>query len=170
MLFPTDIYEPSTINRAAAIFLPVPDHTGCWMNRRKESCTFPGCIQMPGGGVQIGETVMAGALRELAEETDIIALPHELKPVGLITMGFLDYQPYYMHWFCLLSDQVITPKNMETHKHDDWRVFTYAEMLHDKLIPGNYTAIKHVEWWLRRSGKLPYRTNGTGLDSSILNG
>lgn len=46
-----------------------------------------GCWSMPGGYMEVGESPMAGAARELAEETGIEVAPSELTFVGT------DYEP-----------------------------------------------------------------------------
>lgn len=42
------------------------------MVRRAESDSLPGNYEMPGGGVDEGETILEGALREVMEETGLI--------------------------------------------------------------------------------------------------
>lgn len=155
MHYPIDIYDQPPDKKAAAIWVPNDDFSKFWMSRRLASCSFTDRIQMPGGSVKPGETVVAGALRELQEETGIVSLPRELKPIGLITMGFVNYVPYYMHWFCLVPEETVTPKNMEPDKHTDWTLMSLEEMLRDKLIPGNYTAIRHLDWWLQHRATFP---------------
>lgn len=68
--------------RLAACVLAVDAQGRVLLTRRQRSMrSFPGAWVLPGGGVDAGERAVDAAVRELEEETGIVANPASLKPL-----------------------------------------------------------------------------------------
>jgi 8-oxo-dGTP pyrophosphatase MutT (NUDIX family) len=137
-----------------------PDLVACWPFRvdtggrleillihRAPGRLYPGLWQCVTGRLEAGETIVAGALRELAEETgfgsgeiqavfetDIVNWFHESAVDGLMSEAVFAAQ--------------VDPEAAVTlsHEHDDHRWLPPAEA-HDHVVwPAYHRAIEQVEW------------------------
>lgn len=89
---------PSSARQAAALILLVPgaratDYNIILTVRRHDLVHHPGQISLPGGGIDVGETAEAAALREADEEIGVdpatIRVLGSLTPLYVIVSGFV---------------------------------------------------------------------------------
>jgi 8-oxo-dGTP pyrophosphatase MutT (NUDIX family) len=108
---------------------------------------YPGLWQCVTGRLEAGETILAGALREVAEETgigpaaiealfetDIVNWFHEVAVDGLMSEAVFAAR--------LRPDASITI----SHEHDDLRWLTPTEAHELVVWPSYHRAIEQLEW------------------------
>jgi 8-oxo-dGTP pyrophosphatase MutT (NUDIX family) len=136
------------------------DLVACWVYRvdeagrlqillvhRAPGRVYPGLWQCVTGGLEPGETMVAGALRELVEETGLG--PREIEVFG---------ETDIINWFheagrdAVLCEVVfaarVTPAATVTlsHEHDDLR-WCSPEEAHELVVwPAYHRAIEQIEW------------------------
>jgi ADP-ribose pyrophosphatase len=137
-----------------------PDLVACWLFRidpeeglkillirRAPGRMYPGLWQCVTGRLEAGETIVAGALREVEEETGI---------------GPADVEAYFetdiVNWFHepavdgLMSEAVFAARLRPgvtivlSHEHDDLRWVTPAAAHELVLWPAYHRAIEQLEW------------------------
>jgi 8-oxo-dGTP pyrophosphatase MutT (NUDIX family) len=137
-----------------------PDLVACWLYRvtgdgqleillihRAPGRMYPGLWQCVTGRLEAGETILAGALREVAEETgigpasiealfetDIVNWFHEVAVDGLMSEAVFAAR--------LRLDAAITISD----EHDDLRWLTPAEAHELVTWPSYHRAIEQLEW------------------------
>lgn len=123
------------------------DKLGILLIRRAPGRMYPGLWQCVTGRLETGETIVAGALREVAEETG-------LGPSGIEAV----FETDIVNWFHevavdgLMSEAVfaarVRPDATVTlsHEHVDHRWVTPAEAHELVLWPAYHRAIEQVEW------------------------
>jgi 8-oxo-dGTP pyrophosphatase MutT (NUDIX family) len=137
-----------------------PDLVACWLYRvtgdgqleillihRAPGRMYPGLWQCVTGRLEAGETIVAGALREVAEETgmgpaaiealfetDIVNWFHEVAVDGLMSEAVFAAR--------LRPDAAITISD----EHDDLRWLTPAEAHELVTWPSYHRAIEQLEW------------------------
>ena len=137
-----------------------PDLVACWIYRvdvagrleillihRAPGRIYPGLWQCVTGGLEAGETIVAGALREVAEEV-------ALGPADIEAL----FETDMVNWFheasrdALMSEAVFAARARRdapitlSHEHDDLRWTTPGEA-HDLVVwPAYHRAIEQVEW------------------------
>ena len=137
-----------------------PDLVACWAYRvdprggveillihRAPGRMYPGLWQCVTGRLETGETIVAGALREVAEETGLG--PNEIEAV---------FETDIVNWFHevavdgLMSEAVfaarVDPAATITlsHEHDDYRWLTPPAAHELVLWPAYHRAIEQIEW------------------------
>lgn len=93
------------------------------VTRRHPNKPWGGCWEYTGGSVLKGETPLAGALRELREETGIAASPEELLPV-YVAPG---WEPAIYHCFLTFFDPAEQPVRLQEGETVEYRLLSYAE-------------------------------------------
>jgi 8-oxo-dGTP pyrophosphatase MutT (NUDIX family) len=154
-----------------------PDLVACWLFRvrvageleilllhRAPGRTYPGLWQCVTGRLEPGETIVQGALREVAEETgfgaaeieavfetDIVNTFHERAVDALLIEAVFAARVRH-DVAAVLSDE-----------HDDLRWLTPAEA-HDLVVwPAYHRAIEQVEWLVANPDRSEvYRLPGAG--------
>ena len=136
-----------------------PDLVACWMFRpgpaalqllllrRAPGRIFPGLWQPVTGGLEEGETIVDGALRELIEETGI-------DPTGIEVLYGLDQVNLFHadHLDALQAEAVFAARlrpgveAVLSHEHDDQRWLSPAEATDLVLWPAYREAIRQIEW------------------------
>jgi 8-oxo-dGTP pyrophosphatase MutT (NUDIX family) len=136
-----------------------PDLVACWLYRvdgirleillihRAPGRMYPGLWQCVTGRLESGETITAGALREVAEETGLAAADIE---------AF--YETDIVNWFHEASvdgmwSEVVFAARVRagattaiSNEHDDLRWVTPAEAHGLVLWPSYHRAIEQLEW------------------------
>jgi 8-oxo-dGTP pyrophosphatase MutT (NUDIX family) len=155
-----------------------PDLVACWVYRvagarleillirRADGRTYPGLWQCVTGRLETGETITAGALREVAEETGL---------AGADIEAF--FETDIVNWFHessvdgLMSEAVFAARVRPdaavaiSDEHDDLRWCSPAEAHELVLWPAYHRAIEQVEWLVANPSKAAvYRLAGR-LDS-----
>lgn len=101
------------------------------LRRTPKALVSPGMEDLPGGTIEIGESMADGALREVQEETGL-----NLKKVDLLTTHEWQHpsrQNVLEYLFCAVSDTqavIISPR-----EHDSFRWITLEELEHSALHP-----------------------------------
>ena len=144
-----------------------PDLVACWLFRvdaaaqleillihRAPGRMYPGLWQCVTGRLEAGETTVAGAFREVAEETGI-------GPASIEAA----FETDIVNWFHevtvdgLMSEAVfaarVRPATTVTlsHEHDAFRWVTPAEAHELVLWPAYHRAIEQLEWLLAHPEK-----------------
>lgn len=144
-----------------------PDLVACWLYRvdaggrleillirRAPGRMYPGLWQCVTGRLEAGETIVAGAFREVAEETglgpadieagyetDIVNWFHEVAVDGLMSEAVFAAR--------IRPDATITI----SHEHDDARWLSVAEAHELVLWPAYHRAIEQLEWLVANPDK-----------------
>jgi 8-oxo-dGTP pyrophosphatase MutT (NUDIX family) len=128
--------------RTACVILLDDKHV--WLSERSNTRTFHGYWQAPGGEVNKEEPVLAGAVRELFEETGLTI--HKSR---LIYEGVIENDPSCYHcWVYSLSlkiDERPEIKEADKITKEGWRRFTLTEALDLQLMPGMDKILKDIE-------------------------
>ena len=105
------------------------------VSKRRETLTYAGIWQFPGGHVEAGETAMMAARRELIEETGLEVSGTRLVLLGRILITRADGGKYWGNRYGLEVMELEEVKNTEPEKHEDWKWVTPAELNKLKMIP-----------------------------------
>lgn len=143
-----------------------PDLVACWVYRipderleillirRAAGRLYPGLWQCVTGRLEPGETIIAGALREVAEETGLVAADLE---------AF--FETDIVNWFHeasvdgLMSEAVFAARVRPdaavaiSNEHDDLRWCSPAAAHELVLWPSYHRAIEQLEWLVANPGK-----------------
>ncbi len=112
--------------------------------RDEHAPVWPEMWCFPGGGVEEGETPVAGAVRELAEETGVVLAPEDLTDLGRFELVTADRGTFHFH--CFVARTTLGARDVECHEGRQM-VFVPSDPLPDlDLVPS--TAL--VEPVLRR--------------------
>lgn len=151
-----------------------PDLVGCWVFRvgtdgdleillikRSPGRIFPGVWQCVTGGLEPGEGVVDGALRELVEETGIG--PDGIEAFYTLDMANLFYAD---HRDAIEVEAVFAAEvrpGVEPQlsiEHDDQRWVSPAEAAELVVWPAYRTAIEQIEWLVRNPQHAPWLRAG----------
>jgi len=137
-----------------------PDLVACWLFRsgagddveilllhRAPGRIFPGIWQPVTGGLEAGERIVDGALRELVEETGI-------GPSGIATLFGLDQvNIFHADHIDAIQAEAVFAADLEpgveailSEEHDDQRWVSPAEAAEMVLWPAYRGAIAQIEW------------------------
>jgi 8-oxo-dGTP pyrophosphatase MutT (NUDIX family) len=137
-----------------------PDLVSCWTFRvqpgtglrilllhRAPGRIFPGIWQPVTGGLEAGERILDGALRELIEETgigpDAIATLYGLDQVNLFHADHLDALQAEAVFAADLRPGV---EAVLSHEHDDQRWVSAEEAIDMVLWPAYRESIRQIAW------------------------
>lgn len=130
---------------------------GCVLACQRLNCRdMNGLWQFPGGAIEVNESAMAAASRELYEETGVAAPPRLTflcAGVGLTP----DHEIFVTQFF--IARPVVDPldfavKNTEPDKHSDWEWVNPEELRHRNVIPLIPLALSEFKIWKKwESGK-----------------
>lgn len=95
--------------------------------RSMEKKQMPGVWENPGGGVLAGETSLAGAVRELEEETGLKAAPGELVFLCRRKAEGMDGEGFFMDVYGLRRDVFVQELELQPGEVDDARWFPLDE-------------------------------------------
>ncbi len=119
--------------------------------KRKWTTFFDGFRSLPGWRLELGETMTAGAVRELKEEAGILIQSTDI--VKHLIMQHKDIRGQRVYYFGLINDYKWKIQNMEPDKCADIKFFNLSN-LPDKIIPHIKTAIQcisknisYIEYW-----------------------
>jgi 8-oxo-dGTP pyrophosphatase MutT (NUDIX family) len=151
-----------------------PDLVGCWIFRiseagelqilllhRSPARIYPGVWQCVTGGLEPGEHVVDGALREVVEETGIGADDiAELYTLDQVNVFFAEHVDQLMTEAVFAAQ--VRPETRVTlsHEHDDLRWVSAAEARELVVWPAYRTAIEQVEWLVAHPQHAPYLRAG----------
>ena len=137
-----------------------PDLVACWMYRREPDGSvrilllhrapgriFPGIWQPVTGGLEPGERIVDGALREVVEETGVT-------PEGIETLYGLDQvNIFHAEHIDMLQAEAVFAAELRpgievvlSDEHDDQRWVAAAEGAELVLWPAYREAIRQIEW------------------------
>lgn len=114
------------------------DEISVYLSKRVHCRGGNGLWQLAGGGIEIGETPLQAAMREVLEETGLqipewrmLYWGHESTPGSVEGMGEF---PIYCFAVILFDEE--TPRNTEPEKHGDWEPVPRDEVLSRAIMPG----------------------------------
>lgn len=95
------------------------------LTQRAPVKTYPLLWEITGGSITAGESSLEGAVRELAEETGLIASPEQLSKIGEMKYGH-----YFRDSYIWKSQDMIIPSAMELQPGEvcDARLVTFDEL------------------------------------------
>ena len=89
------------------------ERTQCWGD-------MAGVLNLFGGHVEVGETVMEGLLRELHEEVGAVIRPEDVRFIGALTEDFTEYQDVvHVHFWYDVEGLVTGCYEAEPRYYDD---------------------------------------------------
>lgn len=116
---------PLPLEEGIGIILVSADLQGVWMNLRLAGAKdHQGYHQVAGGSVDPGESPRQAAVRELYEETGIVADPKQLTQVIRKVYSKPSGSIYRSTQFAMITPQ--TPENTEPHKHSEWELIPWV--------------------------------------------
>lgn len=125
----------------SAVFVALRDKQGrVLLLQRANSGYMDGRYDIPAGHVERGETILATAMRELAEETSVIVNQKDLR-LWHINQFCANDDDYY-NFFFVVDAWHGEPKIMEPSKHSDMQFFAVDDL--PKLTPGSHVALRHL--------------------------
>jgi ADP-ribose pyrophosphatase YjhB (NUDIX family) len=114
----------------------------------------PQKLELPGGGIKIGELPVNGAVRELRQETGIVISPHDLQLVG----NFVFRERYgivhlyeYKHAFARILPEHTSHEVAEKRWMSDQEILTLSRA---ETYPAQQALIMHYLQWVRDSRKV----------------
>jgi 8-oxo-dGTP pyrophosphatase MutT (NUDIX family) len=144
-----------------------PDLVACWLFRldgmgqpeillihRAPGRIYPGVWQCVTGGLEAGETIVAGALREVVEETGLGAA--DLEAVfDTDIVNFFHEATVDVVWCEAVFAARVRPgaEIALSHEHDEARWLTPAEAHELVVWQGYHRAIEQVEWLVGNAEK-----------------
>lgn len=146
----------SGIKVVPSVFTIVEKDNKFLLLRRKATGYMDGWYDLPAGHLEDQEKLKEGAVRELQEETGLIASPADLELVH-VYQNHTNEPPHYGYIF-LASRWKGQPRIMEANKSDHMDWFALDE-LPEKTLPYTHQALK--TWAKKRS--LPHITRLTPL-------
>lgn len=95
------------------------------LTQRDPVKTYPLLWEITGGSITAGESSLEGAIRELEEETGLIAAPEQLKKIGEIQYGH-----YFRDSYIWKSEATIEPASMQLQPGEvcDAKLVTFDEL------------------------------------------
>jgi ADP-ribose pyrophosphatase YjhB (NUDIX family) len=128
--------KPTTRKCGTAIFLLDHTRTRIWMHRRVATRDFNGCMGLPGGAAEPGETPSETAARELRQETGIRREPHQLAFLKRTAEDKSPTDLWCTFWFSVLLGPEEKPQNTEEIA-DHWESYALRDIpTGEKLFPG----------------------------------
>lgn len=92
----------------------------------RRSAHGEGTWAVPGGHLEHGESIEACALRELAEETGLVATRVTLGPYT--NDVFVETRKHYVTLFAIVHDALGEPRVLEPDKCAEWGFFAWSAM------------------------------------------
>jgi len=96
------------------------------LTQRDPVKSFPLLWEITGGSITVGESSLEGAVRELEEETGLLAAPKQLKKIGEIKYGH-----YFRDSYIWKSEKLIEPSTMKLQPGEvcGAKLVTFEELL-----------------------------------------
>lgn len=129
-----------------------------WIKRATEPCK--GLWTFPAGFLESGESLQAGAARELKEETGIEVEPNQLVPYGIVSLVIMNQ--IYMVFRHPCEHEI---EGCITAEVDDWGWFAEEEAPWDKLAFKDTAKQARKTYDFLRTGKFPIRMGEIFSDS-----
>jgi 8-oxo-dGTP diphosphatase len=118
-----------------------------WVNQRSGTESHKGCWQIPGGGVNIGETFFAAAKRELKEEAGLDLLDHRFMLMGRskAVKGTARHPVVYKTWWFYVDlAHNERPEHIEKHLATPWELKTLRDLI-GPLMPRMHEVLQLAE-------------------------
>ena len=104
---------------------------------RKNTKTFPQCWAFAGGSIELNESAVDAAQRELAEETGLNISKNRFKFVSDCYTG-----GQACSIFEVILNSLEEPQHIEKDKHTGWSWITITEALQLNTMPGIYDILR----------------------------
>ncbi|XP_003744299.1 nucleotide triphosphate diphosphatase NUDT15 isoform X2 [Galendromus occidentalis] len=128
---PKDVKRPGV---GCGVFVLSEKHPGKFLIGTRRNSTGPGCLQLPGGHVEFGESWEQTAQREVLEEVGVHL--RDISFVDVVNSVRLDvnyhYVTIFMKGFIDFTKPDAQVRNMEPDYCDGWDWVTMEELKEDK--------------------------------------
>jgi 8-oxo-dGTP pyrophosphatase MutT (NUDIX family) len=121
--------------------------------RDEHAPVWPEMWCFPGGGLEEGEEPVAGACRELAEETGVVLAPEDLTDLGRFELVTADRGTFWFHAFAART--TLSDRDVECHEGRQM-VFVDRDPLPDlDLVPSTALVAPHLDAWIEAHPFVP---------------
>ena len=129
--------------------------------RDEHAPAWPEMWCFPGGGLEGDESPVAGAVRELAEETGVVVAPEDLTDLGLFELVPDDRDTFHFHAF--VARTTLNDRDVECHEGRQM-LFVDADRLPDvDLVRSTALVAPHLRTWIEQHPFVPSDRRFAGI-------
>ena len=129
--------------------------------RDEHAPAWPEMWCFPGGGLEGDESPVAGAVRELAEETGVVVAPEDLTDLGLFELVTDDRGTFHFHAF--VARTTLNDRDVECHEGRQM-LFVDADRLPDvDLVRSTALVAPHLRTWIEQHPFVPSDRRFAGI-------
>ena len=114
--------------------------------RDEHAPVWPDMWCFPGGGLEGDEEPVAGAVRELAEETGVVLAPEELTDLGRFELVTRDRGTFLFHAF--VARTTLADRDIECHEGRQMVFVDPGKLGHLELVPSTRLVAPELEAWI----------------------
>jgi 8-oxo-dGTP pyrophosphatase MutT (NUDIX family) len=131
--------------------------------RDERAPAWAGSWCFPGGGLEGDEAPVAGAVRELAEETGVVVAPEDLTDLGEFELVTADRGTFHFHAF--VARTTLADRDIECHEGRQMVFVDRAGLGDLDLVPSTGLVLPALDAWV---GEHPFVPGGRRLAGVVL--